>query len=141
MFAGVDVLNGGGVVVSGTVTSVSVERGEFDMDYAVTTIDVARTFLGPQLDEIEVYTAVPFFRMGVGRSYLLFVNPTTNVPGRFTPFGYYLFEPSDDGWVARDHPAPHDSAPLVLGDAQIVDLIEEARAYMADLERGAPNAG
>ena len=80
MLAGVDVLNGGGVVVSGTATSVHVERGEFDMDYAVTVIDVGRTFLGPEFDEIEVYTAVPFLRMEEGRSYLLFVNPTATIP-------------------------------------------------------------
>lgn len=141
MLAGVYVLNGGGVVVSGTATSVHVERGEFDLDYAVTTIDVGRTFLGPELDEIEVYTAVPFFRMEEGRSYLLFVNPTASVPGKFTPVDTYLFEAGENGWVARDDPAPDQSAPLVLQDAQVVDLIKESRHYMVEVERGAPNAG
>lgn len=59
-------------------------------------------------------------------AYLLFVSPTRNVPGRFSPVGYYLFEASEQGWVARDHPAPHDSAQLVLSDGQIEDLTEEA---------------
>ena len=141
MRAGVYVLNGGGVVVSGIATSVHVERGEFDLDYAVTTIDVGRTFLGPELDEVEVYTAVPFFRMEEGRSYLLFVNPTEGVPGRFTPVDSYLFEAAENGWVARDNPAPDQSAPLVLRDEQVVDLIKESRDYMVDVERRAPSGG
>lgn len=141
MLAGVYVLNGGGVVVSGTAAAVHSERGEFDLDYAVTTIDVGRTFLGPELDKIEVYTAVSFFRMEEGRSYLLFVNPTEGIPGRFTPVDTYLFEAGENGWVARDHPAPDESAPLVLADEQVVDLIEESRDYMVDLDQGALGAG
>ena len=141
MLAGVYVLNGGGVVVSGTATSVHVERGEFDLDYAVTTFDVGRTFLGPEFDEIEVYTAVPFFRMEEGRSYLMFVKPTASVPGKLTPVDTYLFEAGENGWVARDDPAPDQSAPLVLRDEQVVDLIKESREYMVEVERGAPNAG
>lgn len=123
----------GGTIVSGTVLSVRTEKGEFDLEYPVTTLQVERTFVGEPGKTVTIRTADPLLEMDEGARYLVFLAKDTPNADEYTPVDTYLFDRTSKGWTARlpsGNEAPEQHEALEITEAQVAEIVSEGQAYL-----------
>lgn len=130
VIAGAYALAGDGVVFVGTVTNVTTERGEFDLDYAVTTLRVDRPLLGRPGQEVKIRSADAFFAMETGASQLIFAGPDEKRPDMYNPIETYVLDDIGGRWATRT--LTKDELQSVLAEEDIVELLDQSREFLEE---------
>lgn len=109
----------------GTVVAVRSERGDFDLDYAVSTLSISEPLVGDP-GEIQIVSAESKFALELGQRYLIVASP--GPAGHSIAGGGLLFDRVDGAWQIRD-PDPAD--PLIITDPEIPGLVEAGIELLA----------
>lgn len=122
-------LSSDGVVVAGTVESISSQEGGLDNEYPVVWLAVDRTYAGQPDETVAIMTADPLFTMEVGGTYLAFL-ARESAEAPYAPVDTYLFDQTEHGWEVRQGDGEHGDV-LTLSDDDVSELIDEGQEYLS----------